>query len=392
MPPNKRVDDFLNKYGSTPTGKTAVGMNSGRPIYSDKTSGIDIEKERFASKYGAAPAGQDLIGMKSGKPVYGDATQTAGYKTPTPEEVSSVFQQLEDTKGYTPKPEIDLDKRKELASVLKQFARDEVKVNPEQMVKSGESMGVSRSQLSNLYQQYRKDFEANPPEDWLYVQNSKSTNTNQMADTNTGTSSPATRDISDEDRKLIYNSQAVQRGVSPLSRIISAGTSGRTETQGGYRSVLVRARDIGDKGPDRIPSTSTAQGGNRSALGSSPSTPRLDRLDAMQGTPMGSALIGASGVQGARGGLAKGPSRTGGTPIGGGNVGIGETPFGTRSSSARLMNNITRANLFIAGQDRAKAQEQQYQEDLERLARINAYISSSKPIDGEYEQQPFYFK
>jgi len=67
--------------------------------------------------------------------------------------------------SYTPpkNPE-ELDKRKELASVLKQFARNEIKVDPEQMVKAGADMGVSRSQLSGLYQKYRKDFEANPPE------------------------------------------------------------------------------------------------------------------------------------------------------------------------------------------------------------------------------------
>jgi hypothetical protein len=66
---------------------------------------------------------------------------------------------------YTPpKNTEELDKRKELASVLKQFARNEIKVNPEDMVKSGATMGVSRGQLSNLYQQYRKDFLNNPPE------------------------------------------------------------------------------------------------------------------------------------------------------------------------------------------------------------------------------------
>lgn len=67
--------------------------------------------------------------------------------------------------AYTPpKDSEELDKRKELASVLKQFARGEVKVDPEQMAKSGAEMGVSRGQLSGLYKKYREDFKANPPE------------------------------------------------------------------------------------------------------------------------------------------------------------------------------------------------------------------------------------
>jgi hypothetical protein len=68
--------------------------------------------------------------------------------------------------AYTPpKDSEELDKRKELASILKQFARAEVRVDPEQMVKSGAEMGVSRGQLSGLYKKYREDFKANPPED-----------------------------------------------------------------------------------------------------------------------------------------------------------------------------------------------------------------------------------
>lgn len=308
MPPtNKRVDDFLNKYGLTPEGKTVAGMGSSGPIYSDKTSAIDIERERFARKYGSAPAGQDLVGMKGGKPIYGDASQTAGYKTPSAEEISSTFQELENTKGYTPKPEVDLDKRKELASVLKQFARNEVKVNPEDMVKAGATMGVSRSQLSNLYQQYRKDFQANPPE---------SMQTPMAAGTPpAGTPAPV----------------GVEEGpvmVTPAGRIYFQTPSGA----------------------DTTPATTAQDSG--------PATPRLNRLAAMQGTPMGSVSIGAKGVQGATGGLAKGSSPTGGTPIGGGS-GIGASPFGTRSSSARRMNNIVGANLFFAAQNRRRQLEKQ---------------------------------
>ena len=338
MPPtNKRVDDFLNKYGPTPEGKTVAGMGSSGPIYSDKTSAIDIERERFAQKYGSAPAGKDLVGMKSGNPVYGDASQTAGYKTPSAEEISSTFQELEDTKGYSPKPEGDLDKRKELASVLKQFARGEVKVNPEDMVKAGATMGVSRSQLSNLYQQYRKDFQANPPE-----------SATSMAASTPPAGTPAP--------------MGVREG--PVM-----GTPAGTPPS--YFQT--------PSGADTTPATTAQDSG--------PATPRLDRLAAMQGTPMGSVSIGAKGVQGATGGLARGTSPTGGTPIGRG-IGIGASPFGTKGSAARQMNNIVGAEMFRAEQKRLKAQEKQRLDDLEQRARIDAYINANKPP--EYKQMPFF--
>ena len=76
-------------------------------------------------------------------------------------------------------------------------------------------------------------------------------------------------------------------------------------------------------------------------------TPRLDRLAAMQGSPMGSVSIGASGVQGATGGLAKGASRTGGTPI------------GTKTSSANKMGNILAANLYFASAERQRQLNEQ---------------------------------
>lgn len=76
-------------------------------------------------------------------------------------------------------------------------------------------------------------------------------------------------------------------------------------------------------------------------------TPRLDRLAAMQGTPMGSVSIGASGVQGATGGLAKGASRTGGTPI------------GTKTSSANKMGDIVAANLYFASAERQRQLNEQ---------------------------------
>jgi hypothetical protein len=320
MPPAAPKKDpikyFKDKYGETPDGKQVVGMSKNSPVYSDKntTNAIDIERERFASKYGAAPEGQELIGMKSGKPVYGSTATDSAYKTPTPEETSAVFQELENTGGggYNPATSSEnLDKRKELASVLKQFARGEVKVNPEDMVKSGATMGVSRSQLSNLYQQYRKDFQNNPPQDL-------------MGDT------PPT-------------------GTTPTQPSLF---SGEYQKEGPVKGPFITST---------TPAATPTQAPPAGTQDSGPATPRLDRLAAMQGAPMGSVSIGASGVQGATGGLAKGRSRTGGTPLGGSSTGF--SPFGGGTSSAKMMNNIASANLYFAAAERQRQLKEQEAEE-----------------------------
>jgi hypothetical protein len=344
MPPAAPKKDpikyFKDKYSETPDGKQVVGMSKGSPVYSDKntTNAIDIERERFASKYGAAPEGQELIGMKSGKPVYGSTATDSTYKTPTPEETSAVFQELENTGGggYNPATSSEnLDKRKELASVLKQFARGEVKVNPEDMVKSGATMGVSRSQLSNLYQQYRKDFQNNPPQDL-------------MGDT------PPT-------------------GTTPTQPSLF---SGEYQKEGPVKGPFITST---------TPAATPTQAPPAGTQDSGPATPRLDRLAAMQGTPMGSVSIGAKGVQGATGGLARGSSPTRGTPIGGG-MGVGASPFGTRSSAAQRMNNVTGANLFRAEQERFQQQEQQNLENERIRAEIEAYKRANpRLLDTQFE-------
>ena len=190
------------------------------------------------------------------------------------------------------------------------------------MVKAGATMGVSRGQLSNLYQQYRKDFQANPPE---------SMQTPMAASTPpAGTPAP----------------MGVEEG--PVM-----GTPASTPPS--YFQT--------PSGADTTPATIAQDSG--------PATPRLDRLAAMQGSPMGSVSIGAKGVQGATGGLARGTSPTGGTPIGGGS-GIGASPFGTKGSAARQMNAIVGANLF-------KAQEDRDLQNLLTKAQVDAYINANKP-------------
>jgi hypothetical protein len=115
-----------------------------------------------------------------------------------------------------------------------------------------------------------------------------------------------------------------------------------------------------------------------------PATPRLDRLAAMQGAPMGSVSNGATG------GLARGSSPTGGTPIGGGG-GISASPFGTRSSAARQMNNIMGANLF-------KAQEERNLQNTLTKAQIDAYINANKPpevtkqFENANEKVPYFLR
>jgi hypothetical protein len=120
-------------------------------------------------------------------------------------------------------------------------------------------------------------------------------------------------------------------------------------------------------------------------------TPRLDRLAAMQGTPMGSVSIGASGVQGATGGLAKGRSRTGGTPLGGSSTGF--SPFGGGTSSAKMMNNIASANLYFAAAERQRQlKEQEAEERAFNRANGNAAPNPMGGIEGgsAYKMPYFY--
>jgi hypothetical protein len=359
MPPAAPKKDpikyFKDKYGETPDGKQVVGMSKNSPVYSDKntTNAIDIERERFASKYGAAPEGQELIGMKSGKPVYGSTATDSTYKTPTPEETSAVFQELENTGGGGYNPATDpenIDKRKELASILKQFARREVKVNPEDLVKSGATMGVSRSQLSNLYQQYRKDFQNNPPMDL----------------------------IGGPEGFAVFGEKL---GLKPPTTPPTGTPTGTTPTQPSLFSGEYQ-KEGPVKGPfitSTTPAATPTQAPPAGTQDSGPATPRLDRLAAMQGTPMSSVSIGATG------GLARGSSPTRGTPIGGG-MGVGASPFGTRSSSAQRMNNITGANLFMAEQGRFQQQEQQNLENERLRAEIDAYKKANpRLLDTQFE-------
>jgi hypothetical protein len=121
-------------------------------------------------------------------------------------------------------------------------------------------------------------------------------------------------------------------------------------------------------------------------------TPRLDRLAAMQGTPMGSVSIGASGVQGATGGLAKGRSRTGGTPLGGSSTGF--SPFGGGTSSAKMMNNIASANLYFAAAERQRQlKEQEAEERGFNRANGNAAPNPMGGIEGgsEYGKMPYFY-
>jgi hypothetical protein len=121
---------------------------------------------------------------------------------------------------------------------------------------------------------------------------------------------------------------------------------------------------------------------------SGPATPRLDRL--------GEAVDRLVAMQGATGGLARGSSPTRGTPIGGG-MGVGASPFGTRSSAARRMNNIVGANLFRAEQERFQQQEQQNLENERVRAEIDAYKKANKPpeitkFENANEKIPFFLR
>jgi hypothetical protein len=64
----------------------------------------------------------------------------------------------------TQAPVSQLEGRKELADILKKAAKEQIAFNPQSIVKSGESFGVSRGQISDLYGKYRSEFKSNLPE------------------------------------------------------------------------------------------------------------------------------------------------------------------------------------------------------------------------------------
>lgn len=64
----------------------------------------------------------------------------------------------------TQTPVSQLEGRQELAGVLKKAAREEIGFDPQSIVKSGEALGVSRGQISDLYSKYRSEFKSNLPE------------------------------------------------------------------------------------------------------------------------------------------------------------------------------------------------------------------------------------
>ena len=253
---------------------------------------------------------------------------------------------------YTPpKNAEELEKRKVLASALKDFAAGSSPETVESLAAQGEKIGVTRNQLSNLYNQYKK-----------------------QGVTATPLSAPP-------------------EAASPPSSLAAAPTSpAQTPSMAqGSGSVF----DQQEKVAQAASAASGAFGGPNSRGASSQyqaPTPRLDRLAAMQGTPMGSVSIGASGVQGATGGLAKGRSRTGGTPLGGSSTGF--SPFGGGTSSAKMMNNIASANLYFAAAERQRQlKEQEAEERGFNRANGNAAPNPMGGIEGgsEYRKMPYFY-
>ena len=191
-------------------------------------------------------------------------------------------------------------------------------------------MGVSRNQLSNLYQQYRKDFQNNPPMDL----------------------------IGGPEGFAVFGEKL---GLKPPTTPPTGTPTGTTPTQPSLFSGEYQ-KEGPVKGPfitSTTPAATPTQAPPAGTQDSGPATPRLDRLAAMQGTPMGSVSIGAKGVQGATGGLARGSSPTGGTPIG-------------RGAGKNLMGNIAANLLYRAAEDRKN------QNEILR-AQIEAYKIANKP-------------
>ena len=216
---------------------------------------------------------------------------------------------------YTPpKNEGELDKRKLLGQAVWKMALGDSAGTADSLVKEGEKLGVSRNQLSNLYQQYKssKDIAGSLG------------SPNQFAND---------FEFAEERRKLDIRNKQFEKEE-------------RVEEE----------------------NKKNAEFFNRPSA--------LTRYDKNTGEPV-------RGVQGAVGGLSRGTSPTGGTPIGGGG----------RSSLPKEMQNIAAANLYRAGQQRAMQNEQIALDREEQRARIDAFLRMNKPPEGgEIKQMPFIIK
>ena len=97
-----------------------------------------------------------------------------------------------------------LNKRKELASTLKQFARGEIKVDTNQMAEDAKGVGVSRSQLGDLYKQYRNEFQKEPKQSF----NSK---IDEYAQSRFGSGAGDRRSLESESGKALRIARKLQR-------------------------------------------------------------------------------------------------------------------------------------------------------------------------------------
>lgn len=105
---------------------------------------------------------------------------------------------------------------------------------------------------------------------------------------------------------MAFGTNLTEQQISAFANRLYAGKYDQAQPQ----SVFDRQ----EIGAQKRAAASGAFGGptaiGKSSLGQ-PATPNLDRLAKMQSEPIGSNLMGATG------GLGKGPSKTGGTPLGG---------------------------------------------------------------------------
>jgi hypothetical protein len=109
------------------------------------------ERKRFEEKYGVAPKGKTLVGFKSRKAIWSDEEDEDDDSIPT---------------NSIANPALDknlIEGRQGLAGRLKEFAltggmnRPDGEEARNKILDEAEIMGVSRSQLSDLYKKYRSE-------------------------------------------------------------------------------------------------------------------------------------------------------------------------------------------------------------------------------------------
>lgn len=168
---------------------------------------------------------------------------------------------------------------------------------------------------------------------------------------------------------MAFGTNLTEQQISAFADRLYAGKYDQAQPQ----SVF----DQQEIGAQKRATASGAFGGptaiGKSSLGQ-PATPNLDRLAKMQSEPIGSNLMGATG------GLGKGPSKTGGTPLGGANSSFKIFPTIAAGLTERIQRNVARDVAVAAAEEEEKKKD---------AARTTPFSGLFSPAGTQPKKAPF---